>query len=147
MWLWTIDDAAIATCILILLFYTVTISPSDPIKGAMVGSPQIINCTASTVNGMESSLVIISWMRHGGSYEGGSGEGYGEVSSINDTRVIFSQTTFNGSNTYTSTLQFTYLKEGDEGNYICVVKILESSKSDSVEIKTLSSKYIYSVLV
>ena len=39
---------------------TVTISPSGPIQGAMVGSPQVINCTVSTVSGVESSSVMIS---------------------------------------------------------------------------------------
>ena len=41
---------------------TVTILPSDAIQGAMVGSPLVINCTVSTVSGVESSSVMISWM-------------------------------------------------------------------------------------
>ena len=106
---------------------TVTISPSGPIQGAMVGSPQVINCTVSTVSGVESSSVIISWMGPGGG------------SIISDTRVTISPTTPIGNN-YTSNLQFTYLMEGDEGTYTCNVMILENSESQSVELHSLTSK-------
>ena len=116
----------------IITLYTVptlTIStlPSSPIQGAMVGSPQVINCTVSTVSGVESSSVMISWMGPGGS------------SLLNDSRVIISPTTSNG-NTYTSSLQFTYLMEGDEGSYTCNVLILEVNGSQLVELQSLISK-------
>ena len=105
---------------------TVTISPSGPIQGAMVGSLQVINCTVSTVSGVESSSVMINWMGPGGS------------SIMNDSRVTISPTTSSG-NTHTSSLQFTYLMEGDEGTYTCNVMILEASESQSVELNTLLS--------
>ena len=108
---------------------TVTISPSGPIQGAMVGSPQVINCTVSTVSGVKSSSVMISWMEPGG----------GNIT--NDNRVTISPTTSSG-NTYTSSLQFTYLMEGDEGNYTCNVMILDANGSDSVEIQSLTSKLL-----
>ena len=106
---------------------TVTISPSGPIQGAMVGSPQVINCTVSTVSGVESSSVMISWMGLGGVI-------------TSDSRVTISPTTFSG-NTYTSSLQFTYLMEGDEGAYTCNVMILETNASQSVELQSLTSKF------
>ena len=106
---------------------TVTISPSGPIQGAMVGSPQVINCTVSTVSGVESSSVMISWMRPR------------EGSITSDSRVIISPTTSSGNN-YTSSLQFTYLMEGDEGTYTCSVMILETSGSQLVELQPLTSK-------
>ena len=93
-----------------------------------MGSPQVINCTVSTVSGVESNSVMISWM--------GSGGG----SIISGSRVTISPTTSSG-NTHTSSLQFTYLVEGDEGMYICNVMILESSGSQSVELQSLISKY------
>ena len=107
---------------------TVTISPSGPIQGAMVGSPQVISCTVSTVSGVDCSSVMISWMGPGG----------GSV--MSDSRVTISPTTSSG-NTYTSSLQFTYLMEGDEGTYTCNVMILETSgsQSDSVELQSLTS--------
>ena len=115
-----------------LMFYTVptptvTISPSGPIQGAMVGSPQIINCTVSTVSGVESSSVMINWMEPR------------EGSIISDDRVMMSPVT-SSVNIYTSNLQFTYLMEGDEGTYTCNVMILETISLQSVELQPLTSK-------
>ena len=93
----------------------------------MVGSPQVINCTVSTVSGVESSSVMISWMGPVGG------------SILSDSRVIISPTTSSG-NTYTSSLQFTYLMEGDEGTYTCNVMIQDTSGSQSVELQSLTSK-------
>ena len=94
----------------------------------MLGSLQVINCTVSTVSGVESSSVMISWMGPGGSI-------------TNDSRVIIIPTT-SSSNTYTSSLQYTYLMEGDEGTYTCNVKILDTSGSQSVELQSLTGKVL-----
>ena len=93
-----------------------------------MGSPQVINCTVSTVSGVEFSSVIINWMGPGG---GGS--------VISDSRVTISPVT-SSSNTYTSSLQFAYILQGDKGNYICNVMILETSASQSVELQSLTCK-------
>ena len=106
---------------------TVTLSPSDPIQNATIGSPQVINCTVITVSGVESSSVIISWMRPGGS------------SIISDSRVTISPTTSSG-NTYTSSLQFDYLLQGNRGNYTCNVMILDTTESQSVELQSILCK-------
>ena len=98
-------------------YISVTTLPSGPIQGAMVGSPQEIQCIVSTVDGVESSSVMISWMGPGGK------------SITSDSRVTISPTTSSGSN-YTSSLQFTYLMEGDEGMYTCNVMILGASASE-----------------
>ena len=105
---------------------TVMISSPGPIQGAMVGCPQVINCAVSTVSGVEFSSVIISWM--------------GPVGSItNDSRVTISPTTSIASgNNYTSSLQITYLMEGDEGTYTCNVMILDANGSQSVELQSLA---------
>ena len=105
----------------------VTISPSGPIQNAAVGSDLIINCTVSTVSGVESTLVMISWMGPGGG------------SIISDSRVIISPTTSSGNN-YTSSLQFTYLLGENVGNYTCSVMILETIGSQSVELGPLTRK-------
>ena len=94
----------------------------------MVGSPQDIQCIVSTVSGVEFSSVMISWMTPGGE------------SITNDSRVTISPTTFSGNN-YTSSLQFTYLMEGDEGMYTCNVMILEATAANVVEISTLTSEH------
>ena len=114
---------------------TISTSPSGPIQGAMVGSPQMIQCTVSTVSGVESSSVMISWMGPGGD------------TITNNSRVTINPTT-SSSNTYTSSIQFTYLMEGDEGTYMCNVMILETSGSSSVVLETLTSKsYMYLIFV
>ena len=101
--------------------------PSSPIQGAMVGSPQDIQCIVSTVSGVELSSVMISWMGPGGE------------SIKNDSRVTISPTTSSGNN-YTNSLQFTYLMEGDEGMYTCNVMILETSASYSTHLNNLTGK-------
>ena len=93
----------------------------------MVGSPQDIQCIVSTVSGVELSSVMINWMGPGGE------------SITNDSRVTISPTTSSGNN-YTSSLQFTYLMEGDEGIYTCNVMILESAAAVLVEITKLTSE-------
>jgi len=108
-----------------LFFSTVpvTLSPPGPIQGAMVGSPQMIQCTVSTISGVEPSLVMISWMGPGG-----------------DTITSDSRVTISGTTSLMSTLNFMYLMEGDEGTYTCNVMILETSGSSSVELETLTSE-------
>ena len=92
----------------------------------MVGSPQVINCTVSTVSGVESSSVMISWM-------GGSGGG----TIISDSRVTISPTATSSNDMYTRSLQFDYLMEEDEGVYTCNVMILETSEETSVNLDIL----------
>ena len=106
---------------------TVSITPSGSTQGAMVGSPQDIQCIVSTVSGVELSSVMISWMGPGGD------------TITNDSRVTISPTSGSGNN-YTSSLQFKYLMEGDEGAYECNVMILETTASTNVEIEMLISK-------
>ena len=103
------------------------ILPSGPIQGAMVGSPQHIQCIVSTVSGVELSSVMISWMGPGGE------------SITNDSRVTISPTT-SSDNNYTSSLQFTYLMEGDEGMYTCNVMILGTENLTSLELSDLTGK-------
>ena len=96
-----------------------------------MGCPQVINCTVSTVNGVESSSVMISWMGPGGNID------------ATNNRLYIGSVTAGGNNMYTRSLQFTYLMEGDEGTYTCNVIILETSGSQSVELQSLTSKMCY----
>ena len=110
-------------------YINITTLPSGPIQGAMVGSPQDIQCIVSTVSGVELSSVMISWMGPGGE------------SITNDSRVTISPTTSSGNN-FTSSLQFTYLMEGDEGMYTCNVMILETNTSSVIELDSLTGSYL-----
>ena len=100
----------------------------------MVGSPQDIQCIVSTVDGVELNSVMISWIGPGGQ------------SITNDSRVTISPTTSSGSN-YTSSLQFTYLTEGDEGMYSCNVMILYVLKAHDVELNNLTCKLLYTYYI
>ena len=106
---------------------TVTISPPGPIQKAVLDNPVVINCTVTTVVGVDSSSVMISWT------------GPGETLVTDDSRVIIGPITSTG-NTYTKSLQFTHLVEGDEGTYTCNVMILKTNMSQSVELQPLTSK-------
>ena len=108
----------------------ISVTPSGPIQGAMVGSPQDIQCTVGTVNGVEPHLVLISWMGPGGD------------TITNDSRVTISPTSGSGNN-YTSSLQFMYLMEGDEGIYTCSVVILETNASQYIQLQNLTGECIY----
>ena len=96
-----------------------------------MGSPQVINCTVSTVSGVESNSVMISWMGPGGNINATNG------------RVSIGSINADGSNMFTRSLHFTYLMEGDEGTYTCNVMILETSGSKSVELQSLTSKSLH----
>ena len=111
----------------------ITMLPSGPIQGAMVGSPQDIQCIVSTVSGVESSSVMISWMGPGGE------------SITNNSRMTISPTTSSGNN-YTSSLQFTYLMEGDEGIYTCDVIILKPTAVAVLEITKLIGEQVQTIL-
>ena len=95
----------------------------------MVGSPQVINCTVSTVSGVESSSVMISWMGPRGSIDATNG------------RVSTGSVTDDGNSLYTRSLQFTYLMEGDNGTYTCNAMILDASTTQSIELESLTGKY------
>ena len=111
--------------------FMVAIALEPPTNQPRVGMSVDIVCTVSTVSGVESSSVMISWTGPGG----GSGEG----PIINDSRVSISSITSSGNN-YTSSVQFTYLMEGDEGSYTCTVMILENIGSTSYTLPLLISK-------
>ena len=98
----------------------------------MLGNPQAINCTVSTVRGVESSSVMISWMGPGG-----------VITTTTNGRVSIGSVTDDGNNMYTRSLQFTYLMEGDEGTYTCNVMILDTSGLQSVELQSLTSELSY----
>ena len=114
----------------------VTTALEPPTSQPRVGTNVDIVCTVTTGSGVESSSVLISWT--------GAGEGSGGGPIINDSRVSISPTTSSGNN-YTSSIQFTYLMEGDEGTYTCNVMILETSGASSYILPSLISKFKFCV--
>ena len=121
--------------------FTLHTAPSIMVTTALVpptSQPRVfmsgdIVCTVSTISGVESSSVLISW----------TGPRGGPI--INDSRVSISPTT-SSSNNYTNRVRFTYLMEGDEGTYTCNVMILEASGSSSYTLPSLISKSAFCIL-
>jgi len=107
----------------------IIVFPIGVIQGAMVGSPQHIQCVVNTVYGVKSSLLVMEWIGPGGD------------SIVNNSRITITPTMSNGNN-YTSGLQFTYLMEGDEGTYACNLRILRTNVSAVTEIRSLTSKML-----
>ena len=98
-----------------------------------MGSPQVINCTVSTVSGVDLNSVMIMWL-----------DSEDNVI-VGDGRVIISDITSIGNNSFSSSLNFSYLMEGDSGDvdtYTCDVMILDASGTDSIVIESLIGQYI-----
>ena len=90
------------------------------------GDPYKIQCKVYTDQIVNSDIVDITW-----------------IGPDNDTIVAdgrLSVTTNSTEHNHTSTLQFSYLSEDDEGLFICHVTILSNFDSGSIEIKGTSSK-------
>ena len=104
---------------------TVIIQLSGSIVGAMVGSPLSANCTVMTVDGVESSAVMIDW----------SGPG------VSTDRFTISNVTAGVNNVYYKTLNLAYLMSTDDHSpYFCVTTILEAIGTASFELESLAGK-------
>ena len=109
--------------IFIVTTFSVTVSSFNSLQ---VGNSQDIQCTVVVeFNGVEPDSVIFNWL------------GPENISIANDTRVVISLTN-SSINTFVSTLQFSYLMEGDEGRYICNAMILKTIASSSAELGRLN---------
>lgn len=103
----------------------ITVPSINSLQKAVVGDSQDIECIAEvTFDGVELNSVIFRWLGPEGAII------------TNNSRVTITPT-ITSTNTFGSTLQFSYLMEGDEGNYICYVIILRATESDSVELRRL----------
>ena len=88
----------------------------------MVGHSYSFHCIANfTFNGVENKSVQFEWLRSTG------------VTATKNNRITISQT-ISSVNTFTSTLQFSYLMEGDEGNYTCNVMILRTTEIETIKL-------------
>ena len=100
----------------------VTIEASPDRESYAVGENLNLSCV------INPQPVFINWIPPGGR----------EI--IDNSRVIIHPTNSDDSN-YNSILQFTYLMEGDEGNYTCNWRISEeTSGSQSFVLQLLTSK-------
>ena len=101
----------------------------------MVGDELVLDCVVTTVSGVEPSAVIFSWTGPRGAISNGIG--------IDNSTTTTTITTTSNDNTHTSSLQFMYLMEGDNGTYTCNVSILDTNGTVSVELGPLNGKVLY----
>ena len=91
-----------------------------------MGSPQVINCIVTEVSGVTPDSGIIIWI-------GPNGEMV-----MNNSRTMITEAYNSGNNIYTSSLQFTYLMERENGTYTCNFIAGEISVSQSIELPVAS---------
>ena len=104
----------------------------NTMQNLTLGNPYEIQCKVYTDQVVHSDIINITWI------------GPDNDTVVNDSRIIVTTTNSIGNN-HTSTLQFLYLKEGDEGLYTCHVAILSNTDSESFELETILSKLHFTV--
>ena len=116
-------------------FFTDDIGITVDVHGTMenltVGDPYEIQCKVHTDQIVNSDIVDITW-----------------IGPDNDTIVLDSRlsvTNISIGHNHTSTLQFSYLSEDDEGVFTCNVTILSNTDSGSFKVEELSSKFHFTV--
>ena len=111
----------------------ISMQPSGFFSG-IIGEKQDIVCSVTITSTIDPSLVVLIWMN---------------ASSIitSDSRVTIIPTNVTANShsfTYTTTIQFAYLTEADEGNYICNVAVNEMMESRTTSLQNLRSmQYAY----
>ena len=103
-------------------------SPVESLQGGIVGNKQTIHCRINIVSGVTLNSVMVNWIGPKG------------MPMVNNSRITITAPTISGGNYFTSSLQFMYLMEGDEGRYVCNVSILQTSTSMMVELGALTGK-------
>ena len=100
--------------------------PSGFLQG-VVGEMQDIICSVTISSTLDSDSVELTWTSNGSTI-------------MTDNRVTIVPTNIIDnpfSFTYTTTIQFAYLMEGDEGSYTCNVVVDEMMESHSVTLQNL----------
>ena len=90
---------------------------------------QDIICLITITSAIDPNSVELTWTRN-------------DINIMIDNRVTIIPTNVSenpSSFTYTTTVQFAYLIEGDEGNYTCKVSADNMVKSHSVVLQNLTS--------
>jgi len=99
------------------------------LSNQIVGSELSLECGVTIVRGVTSSVDIL-WMINDK-----------VVEEMNDGRISISSNA-SMNNIYTSSLRFLYLSEDDKSIYTCMVIILDTNTSRSVELYDFDCKSI-----
>ena len=109
----------------------ISFQPSGSLLG-IIGEMQDIICSVTITAAIEPDLVELTWTNN-------------DSIITTDNRVTITPTNITenpSSFTYTTTIRFAYLMEGDEGNYTCNVAIDDMMESRSVKLQNLRGMYI-----
>ena len=107
----------------------ISLQPSGLLQG-VVGETQDFICSVTIYS---ANSVELTWTNDDGII-------------TTDNRVTITPTIITGNSssfTYTTTIQFAYLMEGDEGNYTCNVEADNMTESRSVTLQNLISTHVY----
>ena len=110
------------------------ISSTGTLQGVTVGNNQTIQCRITTASGVAVNSVMVTWI-------GPRGMPIYNSSRMIIIPVMLSHTSNSSINTFTSSLQFMYLMEGDEGTYVCNVSILQTNAFMETELGALQGRY------
>ena len=122
------------------IFLIVCIVPSptisfQPIEG-VIGVLQIIICSVTITSAINPNSVELTWANADSI-----------ITADNRVTITPVNITENPSSfIYTTTIQFAYLKEGDEGSYICNVTVDDMMEFHSTTLQNLRSMQMYLVV-
>ena len=114
----------------------ISLQPSGSLQG-VVGDMQDIICSVTITSAIDPNSVELTWTNN-------------DSIITTDSRVTITPTNITenpSSFTYSTTIQFAYLMEGDEGNYTCNVTVDDMMESHSITLQNLGSMYINLLLI
>ena len=105
----------------------ISLQPSGYLQG-VVGEMQDITCSVTITSTIDPVSVDLTWTN-------------ADSIITADNRVTITTNIIENpsSFTYTTTIQFVYLMEGDEGNYTCNVEVDDMVESRSIILENLRS--------
>ena len=104
----------------------ISFQPSDYLQG-VVGEMQDITCSVTITSSVDPDSVELTWTN-----------AHSIITTDNRVTIISTNVTENPySFTYTTTIQFAYLMEGDEGNYTCILEVDDMMESRSITLENL----------
>ena len=106
----------------------ISLQPSGLLQG-FVGEMQNIICSVTITSAIDPNSVELTWTNN-------------DSIITTDNRVTITPTNITenpSSFTYSTTIQFAYLMEGDEGNYTCNVTVNDMMESHSTTLQNLRS--------
>ena len=110
----------------------ISFQPSDYLRG-VVGEMQDITCSVTITSSIDPDSVELTWTNANSI-----------ITADNRVTIISTNVTENPfSFTYTTTIQFAYLMEGDEGNYTCILEVDDMIETHSTTLENLRSMQIY----